>query len=342
MKYIIVLRGYRFLPVFLILLFFYTTTVMRCWKRAVVLIFICLSLRAIRKRALWEAVIAESERYLELPENCVKVTVLIETITAVFEMDEIIHALRNRIVGLNCGRWDYIFSYIKKFSNHPTFVLPDREQVTMTTPFLDAYVRLLVYTCHRRGIHAMGGMAAQIPIKNDTEANQIALEKVRADKLREVNAGHDGTWVAHPGLVSLAKAVFNEYMPEKNRITHHDRNRILTPKVLLAVPEGSVSINSIRKNISVALHYLRSWLAGNGCVPVNFLMEDAATAEICRAQLWQWHRYAIDLEDRRKVNTGLIREILAEESSHIEASLYNEEEKKFSEAGKGVIETNDF
>lgn len=287
---------------------------------------------------LWEQVMAESERFLGLPENCIKVTVLIETITAVFEMDEIIHALRNRITGLNCGRWDYIFSYIKKFRNHSEFVLPDREQVSMTTPFLDAYVRLLVYTCHRRGIHAMGGMAAQIPIKEDAQANEAALAKVTADKLREVKAGHDGTWVAHPGLVPLAMEIFNTYMPDPNQIKAHTTKPDISARELLAVPEGNISDESIRKNISVALHYLRSWLAGNGCVPVNFLMEDAATAEICRAQLWQWNRYAVRLTNNENVTPDLLRHALREESSRIEQSLTNKEQRHDLNQARQLLE----
>lgn len=270
---------------------------------------------------LWESVIGEAERYLQLPDNVVKVTVLIETITAVFEMDEIIYALKNRITGLNCGRWDYIFSFIKKLSHHTAFVLPDRAQVLMTVPFLRTYVDQLVYTCHKRGIHAMGGMAAQIPIKGDSKANDTALAKVREDKLREVKAGHDGTWVAHPGLIPIALEVFNEYMPEANQIAKTRQVPEAGAQDFLLVPKGSISADSVQNNIRVALQYLTAWLGGNGCVPIDGLMEDAATAEICRAQLWQWLRYEVVLEDGRKLSASFMRETFSQELARIEKNL---------------------
>lgn len=262
---------------------------------------------------LWQEVFTEALDYLQLPKDCVKITVLIETITAAFEMDEIIYELRDYIVGLNCGRWDYIFSYIKKFRNHADFLLPDRQQVTMTSPFLNAYVHLLIHTCHRRGIHAMGGMAAQIPIKGDEAANNAAMERVLADKKREVLAGHDGTWVAHPGLIPLAMDVFNQYMPEPNQIHKGLEENSISAKDLLEVPKGDISEQGVRNNITVALLYLEAWLKGNGCVPIRHLMEDAATAEICRAQLWQWHHFSASLSDGRSLSTTLLQHWVDEE-----------------------------
>ncbi|MCC5792080.1 MAG: malate synthase A [Legionellaceae bacterium] len=295
-------------------------------------------LESYQEAVLWETIIAEAERCLELPAHCVKVTLLIETITAVFEMDEMIYALKERIVGLNCGRWDYIFSYIKKFHRHAEFVLPERQQVSMNTPFLQAYVSLLIYTCHRRGIHAMGGMAAQIPIKNDEQANQQAMDAVRADKLREVRAGHDGTWVAHPGLITLALDVFNEHMPEKNQIAHVPEKPTLVAKDLLEAPAGSISIQGVMNNITVALHYLRSWLAGSGCVPVNHLMEDAATAEICRAQLWQWRHFESQLTDGTVVDRALLEKEIEAAFGTIAQTLDKETEKHYLQQAKRLLE----
>ena len=224
---------------------------------------------------------------------------LIETITAAFEMDEILYVLRDYIVGLNCGRWDYIFSFIKKFRADPACVLPDRAEVTMTRHFLHSYSRLLIKTCHRRGAFAMGGMAAQIPIKGDPAANEAALAKVRADKEREAGDGHDGTWVAHPGLVPIAREVFDRLMPGPNQLdrTIADGERSISAADLLAVPTGQVTGAGIDGNAAVALTYLSSWLEGNGCVPINHLMEDAATAEIARTQLWQWIHHGVQSED---------------------------------------------
>ncbi|WP_367607374.1 malate synthase A [Legionella sp. W05-934-2] len=270
---------------------------------------------------LWHTVLSRAESDLGLPPNCIKVTVLIETISAVFEMNEIIHALKDRILGLNCGRWDYIFSYIKQLHHDKQFVLPNRNDVTMTTPFLKAYVDLLVYTCHRRGIHAMGGMAAQIPIKNDEEANKAAIAKVKADKLREVKAGHDGTWVAHPGLVNLALTIFREHMEGVNQIQYLPKKPDIGQRELLQAPKGPVTEAGVRNNISVALNYLRSWLAGNGCVPVNFLMEDAATAEICRSQLWQWRQWGTALDNGSTVNKTYLQTCIDQESAIIESQL---------------------
>jgi malate synthase len=246
-------------------------------------------LQAMEEAALWDEVLAFLEVRLGLPIGTCKVTVLIETLPAAFEMDEILHALRGRIVGLNCGRWDYIFSYIKTLRRHRDRVLPERAQVTMAAPFLKAYSELLVRTCHRRGAHAMGGMAAQIPISGDAEANAAALERVRADKLREVTAGHDGTWVAHPGLIPVAQQVFDAHMPGPNQIDSAPREDVEVGRDdLLAVPAGTITRAGFLTNIDICVRYLAAWLDGLGCVPIHHLMEDAATAEISRAQLWQW------------------------------------------------------
>jgi len=245
-------------------------------------------LQAFEEAALWDEALAFVEQQLDLPVGCMKVTVLIETLPAVFEMHEILHALRGRIVGLNCGRWDYIFSYIKTFRRHPERVLPDRSQVTMTVPFLKAYSELLIQTCHRRGAHAMGGMAAQIPISGDPVANEEALGRVRADKLREVTAGHDGTWVAHPGLIALAREIFDTHMPTPNQL-HVRRDDVRVDRDLLIHPSiGTITREGFFANVDVCVRYLAAWLDGQGCVPIHNLMEDAATAEISRAQLWQW------------------------------------------------------
>jgi malate synthase len=216
------------------------------------------------------------------------VTVLIETLPAVFQMDEILWALKTRITGLNCGRWDYIFSYIKTLRAHPDRVLPERGQVAMTVPFLKAYSELLIKTCHRRGAFAMGGMAAQIPISSDPVANEAALAKVRADKLREVKAGHDGTWVAHPALVPVAREVFDAHMPKPNQLDRMREDVFATRDTLMAPCEGTITRAGFEGNVEVCLRYLAAWLDGQGCVPIHHLMEDAATAEIARAQLWQW------------------------------------------------------
>ncbi len=245
-------------------------------------------MEAMEEAALWDEVLAFLEVKLGLPIGCMKATVLIETLPAAFEMDEILHALRGRIVGLNCGRWDYIFSYLKTFRAHRDRILPERGQVTMTQPFLKTYSELLIRTCHRRGAHAMGGMAAQIPISGDPAANEAALARVRADKLREVTAGHDGTWVAHPALIPVARELFDAHMPSPHQ--HHmarldavaDRDALIRPSV------GTITRAGFEANVEVCVRYLAAWLDGNGCVPIHWLMEDAATAEIGRAQLWQW------------------------------------------------------
>lgn len=238
--------------------------------------------------ALWDAALGHMEITLGLPVGTMKVTVLIETLPAAFEMDEILHALRGRIVGLNCGRWDYIFSYLKAFRKHRDKVLPERGQVTMTQPFLKAYSELLIKTCHRRGAHAMGGMAAQIPIANDPAANDAAMARVRADKLREVLAGHDGTWVAHPALIPIAQDIFDAHMPTPNQQTVTRDDVHVTRDDLIRPCLGTITRKGFENNIEVCVRYLAAWLDGQGCVPIHGLMEDAATAEIARAQLWQW------------------------------------------------------
>lgn len=270
---------------------------------------------------LWNDVFNFAQDTLDIPRGTIRATVLIENILAAFEMDEILWELRDHSAGLNCGRWDYIFSFIKKFRNRPDFVLPDRAQVTMDKAFLKAYVDLLIRTCHHRGIHAMGGMAAQIPIKNDAEANERALEKVRQDKLREVRAGHDGTWVAHPGLVPVAREVFDAGMPGPNQI-HRKREEVSVAAVdLLAVPEGAITDHGLRVNIDVGIQYLESWLRGVGCVPIYNLMEDAATAEISRAQVWQWVHHEARTDDGRPVTPDRVRNTIAEELEKLRERL---------------------
>jgi malate synthase len=262
-------------------------------------------------------VFLRAQERMGIPAGTIRATVLIETILAAFEMDEILYELRHHSAGLNCGRWDYIFSFIKRFRNHPGFVLPDRATVTMDRAFLKAYVDLLIKTCHRRGAHAMGGMAAQIPIKNDPAANEAAMEKVRADKLREVRAGHDGTWVAHPGLVAVAREIFDTHMKTPNQIRITRSDVTVTAKDLIRVPAGPVTEKGLRININVGVRYLESWLRGSGCVPLYNLMEDAATAEISRAQVWQWVRHGAKMDDGRVVTRELVHKIQREELQRI-------------------------
>src|SRR5688500_936596 len=245
-------------------------------------------LQSMEEAALWDRVLAAIERRLALPEGTMKVTVLIETLPAAFEMDEILHALRGRIAGLNCGRWDYIFSYLKTFRRHRDRVLPERGQVGMTQPFLKAYSALLVRTCHRRGAHAMGGMAAQIPIAGDPIANEEALARVRLDKRREADAGHDGTWVAHPALIPIARAVFDVRMPGPHQHAVRREDVVADRDTLLRPSIGTITRRGFDGNVEVCVRYLAAWLDGNGCVPIHWLMEDAATAEIARAQLSTW------------------------------------------------------
>jgi malate synthase len=268
-----------------------------------------------REARLWNDVFVMAQNELGIPQGTIKATVLIETILAAFEMDEILYELRDHSAGLNCGRWDYIFSCIKKFRNNPDFCLADRALVTMTTHFMRSYSLLTIKTCHRRNAHAMGGMAAQIPIRNNPEANEAALAKVRADKEREANDGHDGTWVAHPGLIQIAMNAFNAAMPEPNQV-HRKREdvQMAAADLLKFEPEQPITETGLRTNVNVGLQYLGAWLAGLGCVPIFNLMEDAATAEISRSQIWQWINSPKGvLEDGRKVDVELFRQILAEE-----------------------------
>lgn len=283
---------------------------------------------------LWNDVFIEAQKTLEIARGTIRATVLIETILAAFEMHEILYELREHSAGLNCGRWDYIFSFIKKFSHRPDFVLPDRAQVTMGTHFLRSYSLNLIETCHKRGIHAMGGMAAQIPIKNDQAANEAALSKVRADKEREATSGHDGTWVAHPGLVALAQEQFDKAMPAANQISKKFDFKIKSSD-LLQVPDGTISEAGLRTNINVSLLYLEAWVRGLGCVPLYNLMEDAATAEISRAQIWQWIRHPKGvLTDGTKVTSKLFQKMLGQEMDRIatQTGRPNFEAGRFDEA----------
>jgi len=261
---------------------------------------------------LWNDVFHLAQDELGIPRGTIRATVLIETILAAFEMDEILYELKDHSAGLNCGRWDYIFSFIKKFRNRSDCVLPDRARVTMDRHFLKSYVDLLIQTCHRRRAHAMGGMAAQIPIKHDPAANEAALEKVRQDKLREVRAGHDGTWVAHPGLVPVAAQVFDASMPGPNQL-HVARDDVrVTAADMLTVPDGEITEAGLRTNVDIGIQYLESWLRGVGCVPIYNLMEDAATAEISRSQVWQWMHHGARLADGRVVTERLVEQVIHE------------------------------
>lgn len=280
---------------------------------------------------LWNDVFLFSQDALNVPKGSIKATVLIETILAAFEMDEILYEFKDHSAGLNCGRWDYIFSYIKKFSKNQEFVTPDRSLITMTQPFMLAYTSLLIQTCHKRGAHAMGGMAAQIPIKDDPKANEAAMAKVRDDKVREVLAGNDGTWVAHPGLVELARSQFDTYMPTPNQLHRLREDVNVTAADLLKVPKGEITEDGIRKNINVGIRYLESWLRGNGCVPLYNLMEDAATAEISRTQLWQWLNHKAKTNYGREIDSGLIEDLMDEEI-----------EKVYQIVGENAFETGKY
>ncbi|HVH66771.1 MAG TPA: malate synthase A [Gemmatimonadales bacterium] len=261
---------------------------------------------------LWNEVFNFAQDALGIPRGTIRATVLIETILAAFETEEILWELRDHSAGLNCGRWDYIFSYIKKLRTRPDRVLPDRAQVTMEQPFLRSYAELVIRTCHRRGIHALGGMAAQIPIKRDPALNAQALEKVRQDKLREVRQGHDGTWVAHPALVPIAREVFDAHMTGPHQIARLRDDVHVGARDLLAAPPGAITAAGLHTNLSVALQYLAAWLSGNGCVPINDLMEDAATAEISRAQVWQWLHHGARSQDGHHVTAAIVQHELTE------------------------------
>lgn len=274
--------------------------------------------------ALWDEIFGEAEILLWLPSGSIRATVLIETLPAAFEMDEILYELRDRIVGLNCGRWDYIFSMIKTLGARPDFVVPDRAQVKMTSPTLRAYSQLLIKTCHRRGAHAMGGMAAQIPVRGDEAANGAALALVIADKGREASDGHDGTWVAHPGLVEIARTVFDATMPGLNQVDRQRDDVHVAAGDLTRCPEGDITEAGLRGNIRVAVQYLETWLRGQGCVPLYNLMEDAATAEICRAQIWQWRHHGVTLDTGRRLTAATLREIFAEETAAFKGGRFDE------------------
>ncbi len=265
----------------------------------------------------WNEVFVFAQDYLNIPQGTIKATVLIETITASFQLDEIIYELRNHMSGLNCGRWDYIFSYIKKFRKHKGFIVPNRSQVTMQTPFMESYSLRVIQKCHKRGVHAMGGMAAQIPVKNNEEANNQAFSKVRKDKEQEAKNGHDGTWVAHPALVEIASEVFNKYMPNKNQIDKRIDNLTITEQALVELPQGTITEQGVRDNINVGILYIESWLTGNGAAALYNLMEDAATAEISRTQVWQWLRGQVTLDNGQLFNEKLYQSLKEEEIQKI-------------------------
>jgi malate synthase len=278
---------------------------------------------------LWNDIFVRSQNILGIPNGTIKATVLIETILAAFEVDEIIYELKDHMAGLNCGRWDYIFSFIKRFKNVPGYLFPDRARITMTRHCMHSYSLLVIQTCHRRGVHAMGGMAAQIPIKHDPHANAAALQKVRDDKIREAHDGHDGTWVAHPGLVQIAREEFDKAMPAPNQIDKLRQDVTVTAEDLLKVPKGEITEEGLRTNIDVGIQYMANWLSGLGCVPIYDLMEDAATAEISRTQVWQWvHHPEGILSDGRKVTLKMFRVVLGEELLKIKKAIGDERYSK--------------
>ncbi|HEU5049171.1 MAG TPA: malate synthase A [Gemmatimonadales bacterium] len=283
---------------------------------------------------LWNDVFLRAQEHLGIPAGSIRATVLIETLPAAFEMDEILYELRQHSAGLNCGRWDYIFSFIKVHRQDPSALLPDRSQVTMQQPCMRAYTQLAIRTCHRRGVHSMGGMAAQIPVRNDDRANEAAFEKVRADKLREVTDGHDGTWVAHPALVPVAREVFESRMDGPNQLSRLREDVRVSAADLLAVPEGTRTEAGLRLNVRVGVQYLEAWLRGLGAVPLYNLMEDAATAEISRTQVWQWIRHGGELDDGRQVTAALLNQIMEEEMAVVAEEVGRErfEGGRFPEA----------
>lgn len=285
---------------------------------------------------VWNEVFVMAQEELGIPRGTIKATVLIETILATFEMDEILWELREHSAGLNCGRWDYIFSYIKKF-RQKDFLLPDRGQVTMTVPFMRAYALYTIKVCHHRGAHAIGGMAAQIPVKGDPEQNEKAYAAVKADKEREAADGHDGTWVAHPGMVATAKEAFDEHMPQANQIEKKRDDINPTATNLLEVPGGSITMEGFRNDVSVGIQYLGAWLAGRGAVPVFNLMEDTATAEIARAQVWQWiHHPGGVLEDGTEVTPELFHRVMEEELYRIKHEILGPERYERDEYGRAA------
>jgi malate synthase len=273
---------------------------------------------------LWNDVFNFAQDSLEVPRGTIRATVLIETILAAFEMEEILYELREHSSGLNAGRWDYIFSIIKKFRNRADFVLPDRAQVTMTVPFMRAYTDLLVKTCHKRGAHAMGGMAAFIPSRRDAEVNRVALARVKEDKDREANSGFDGTWVAHPDLVPTATEAFDQVLGERPNQLERQRSEVMVTADQLIdvnVPDGSITENGLRLNVSVGVQYIESWLRGVGAAAINNLMEDVATAEISRSQVWQWIRHSSRLAEGSPVTADLVREIIDDEMTKVRERL---------------------
>lgn len=272
----------------------------------------------------WNEVFKFSQDYLHIPQSTIKATVLVETITASFQLDEILFELKDHSAGLNCGRWDYIFSYIKKFRNLPEFIVPDRDQVSMTSPFMSAYSKRVIQVCHKRNVHAIGGMAAQIPVKNNEHENETAYAKVRADKEREVRNGHDGTWVAHPGLVPVAKEIFDKLMPGKNQIHKKFEEYSITEADMLEIPKGTITENGVRKNINIGILYIESWLMGVGAAALYNLMEDAATAEISRTQVWQWLNNEAKLYDGRTLLPAMVLHWQEEELEKIKEYLGEE------------------
>ncbi|KAL6783883.1 MAS1A [Auxenochlorella protothecoides x Auxenochlorella symbiontica] len=270
---------------------------------------------------LWNEVFTEAQLYCGVPHGTIKATCLIETLPAAFEMDEILYELRDHSAGLNCGRWDYMFSFIKTLRNDATRIFPDRGVVGMDQPFLRAYSQLVIKTCHRRRVHAIGGMSAFIPIKADAARNAAVMEKVRADKLREVRDGHDGTWVAHPGLIPIAREAFDAHMPGPNQLHVARQDVVADPAALLAVPSGPRTLATLRNNVEVSIRYLAAWLGGNGCVPIHDLMEDAATAEISRAQVWQWLRHGVALDDGAPLTATTVKLVILEEMEALRRDL---------------------
>jgi malate synthase len=290
---------------------------------------------------LWNDVFCLAPDELGIPRGSIRATVLIETILAAFEVEEILYELRDHSAGLNCGRRDYIFSFIKKFRAHPEFVLPDRSQVTMERHFLSSHVELLIQTCHRRGIHAMGEMAAQIPIRNDVGGQRTGAGASAARQTSGSAGGHDGTWGAHRGLVPVAKEIFDKYMPQPNPISSDRKSaerasRTVQAKDLLDVPPGAITDEGLRWNIDVGLQYLHSWLQGSGCVPIYNLMEDAPTAEICRAQVWQWVKHDAHFKDGRLVTKDVVKEIIRHRAAELGAELGKDE--KLRQAAKVLEE----